>query len=241
MQRLWTDTRITIITSDSHFESTLVKVLPQTYEITKVDPRSVDLIPPSTLESSLVFWDLSALPAAKLRAFIQTRPAFTRSCSLLLLADSCDTPGLTELLHEGAVDFVLRDINSSELQMRMNMARRPWVKALETAFEFLAALDVDLTMTEQKVFLCFLRSPHFGAGRKDIMDKVWGTAHVHPNTLDVHLFNIRRKLEPSGIRITFTSAKACWTLTKSEKKAAALVENALSQQPTPLYEGHQLP
>ena len=37
--------------------------------------------------------------------------------------------------------------------------------------------------------------------RTDILEKVWGKTSVHPKTVDVHLYNLRRKLHAYGYMI----------------------------------------
>ena len=39
--------------------------------------------------------------------------------------------------------------------------------------------------------------------RKDILKTVWGSVRVNAKTINVHIFNLRRKLGPLGIKIVF--------------------------------------
>lgn len=210
MQRLWSDTHIALMTSDSVFEQTIREALPSSYQISTISPSNPELVSKQVTSEALILWDLATAPEPVLNGFLAEHSNVSRNCSLLLAIDQAQVPHIQEILKKGSADFIVKSATPQEIQIRIRMASRPWVRSLETTFEFLATLKVDLTITEQKLLLCFLRSPDFSAGRKVIMDFVWGESNVHPNTLDVHLFNIRKKLEPSGIRITFKNARACW-------------------------------
>jgi DNA-binding winged helix-turn-helix (wHTH) protein len=61
-----------------------------------------------------------------------------------------------------------------------------------------------------------LKSPVRSVNRKDILKKVWGATSVHPKTVDVHLYNLRRKLDPLGFQIT-SHGPGQWKLLQKEK------------------------
>lgn len=152
-----------------------------------------------------------------LRDFLTTHPYVSKTCSLFLISSDPKQAHLAELLEEGAVDFILKPLRPVELSLRLRGATRPWVRAMRTTFEFLSALNIEFTLTEQKLLLCFFAAPDFRASRQDMMAQVWNGASVNRSNLDVHLFNIRRKIESSGFRMTYDNQKASWVLSPKHK------------------------
>ena len=74
----------------------------------------------------------------------------------------------------------------------------------------------NLTLKQLQVLSLFLKSPIRSVNRKDILKKVWGTTSVHPKTVDVHLYNLRKKLGPLGFQIN-SRGPGRWTLLQKEE------------------------
>lgn len=65
---------------------------------------------------------------------------------------------------------------------------------------------IDLTRKEQQLFEFLISHPQ-GVTRQELMTLCWKNLTVHPKTLDVHLFNLRQKLETVGAAIRFNDGK----------------------------------
>jgi two-component system copper resistance phosphate regulon response regulator CusR len=64
---------------------------------------------------------------------------------------------------------------------------------------------LDLTVKEQALLVLFLRHPGEVLTRTAIYEQVWNEQYDgHSNTLEVHIMELRRKLEAHGPRIIFT-------------------------------------
>ena len=64
---------------------------------------------------------------------------------------------------------------------------------------------IDLTAKELSLLLCFLQHPNTVLSRSRLYDTVWGDQHDgHSNTLEVHIKELRRKLEQFGPRVIQT-------------------------------------
>ena len=72
-----------------------------------------------------------------------------------------------------------------------------------------STLHLDLTKKEQKLFDFLVLHPE-GVTREQLMVICWKNVSVHPKTLDVHLFNLRQKLELVGGGVSFRHG--CWSL-----------------------------
>jgi DNA-binding response OmpR family regulator len=57
---------------------------------------------------------------------------------------------------------------------------------------------VDLTLREFQILLQFLQSPNHVFSRQELLNKVWGEDYaLEEHALDVHIFSLRRKIEPN--------------------------------------------
>ncbi|MFN8369525.1 MAG: helix-turn-helix domain-containing protein [Bacteriovoracaceae bacterium] len=68
-----------------------------------------------------------------------------------------------------------------------------------------------LTVKEVAIIEAFFKSADLSATRKTIVDHVWINVIVNPKTLDVHLYNLRKKLNEIGVSISINSP-GCWQL-----------------------------
>ncbi len=58
-----------------------------------------------------------------------------------------------------------------------------------------------LTKKELILFEILRRAGHGGVARKEMAERIWPDVQVHDKTLDVHVFNLRRKLNGTSYRI----------------------------------------
>ncbi|MBT3583601.1 MAG: hypothetical protein HN509_01735 [Halobacteriovoraceae bacterium] len=56
----------------------------------------------------------------------------------------------------------------------------------------------NLTAKQRKLLNLFLENLERTVNRGQILEKIWGGDSVNPKTVDVHLYNLRRKLHPYG-------------------------------------------
>jgi two-component system copper resistance phosphate regulon response regulator CusR len=64
---------------------------------------------------------------------------------------------------------------------------------------------LDLTVKEQALLILFLRNPGKVLTRTSIYEQVWNEKYDGlSNTLEVHIMELRRKLEAHGPRVIFT-------------------------------------
>jgi DNA-binding response OmpR family regulator len=73
-----------------------------------------------------------------------------------------------------------------------------------------------LTSKEFQIVALFKESSELTASRNDIISRVWKDVHVSSKTLDVHLFNLRKKLNPLGLELRFR-APHYYTLLSTER------------------------
>ena len=65
-------------------------------------------------------------------------------------------------------------------------------------------LQTELTSKELMIFDLINNAPNKQISRSDLIGKVWKDVSVGSKTLDVHIFNIRRKLSKLNVKIKYT-------------------------------------
>ncbi len=75
---------------------------------------------------------------------------------------------------------------------------------------------LDLTTKEKVILDSFLKNYSKGLSRKDLMELCWPQTSVYHKTLDVHLFNLRKKTETIGFEIYFENQ--VWKVKINEEK-----------------------
>jgi two-component system copper resistance phosphate regulon response regulator CusR len=95
---------------------------------------------------------------------------------------------------------------------------------LATQFAARNGERLDLTVKEQALLIYFLRHPDQVLSRSAIYEHVWNQHYDGTsNTLEVHIMDLRRKLESHGPRIIFTMRGRGYML--SEKTEAEWRDN----------------
>lgn len=128
---------------------------------------------------------------------------------IIILTGNSDTQTKIDLLNSGADDYVVKPFSSDELIARIgSVLRRPTVAqpvvhtlgelTVDTAARRVRMGDTEipLTLKEYSLFECFLRRPGEVLTREELFNQVWDFNTLSwSNVLDVHMKNLRKKLE----------------------------------------------
>lgn len=151
---------------------------------------------------------------------------FMRNTKVFMVTATDDVESVKRCFKEGAVDCMSKPFRKNELQAKLQVYLAP-EKANANSdgaphgaghAAHLHGLRIDLhdmriyrdtrksepfTSKEVQIMSHLLDTPNLQATRADLVQRVWRTTKVTTKTLDVHLFNLRKKLAPIKISIKF--------------------------------------
>ena len=160
----------------------------------------------------LVLADLR-LPDGSFVSFLNEVPQEELGKLSIVIVSVCDDLDIIRYcLGEGVVDYITKPFNSSELLVKIERSLSRVVKVEEElSVDPLRRrvitkdnLQTELTSKELMIFDMINTAPNKQIKRGDLINKVWKDVSVGAKTLDVHIFNIRRKLAKLNVKIKYT-------------------------------------
>lgn len=141
-----------------------------------------------------------------------------KTTPVLFLTARDTVPDRVRGLDQGADDYLCKPFAFDELLARLRaLVRRPTQAASRAIEQFGVKVDLetqraerdgvklDLTAKEQALLVFFMRHPHQVLTRTRIYEQVWDERYDGlSNTLEVHVKELRRKLEAHGPRLIHT-------------------------------------
>ncbi len=137
------------------------------------------------------------------------------TCPTIIVSalDSLDI--LRSCFQKGVVDYLTKPFSTNELLIRIERvlaalpAKNRRVEKITLDTERLQVSTnesgvAQLTVKEFRILLALHKKLNENVSRKHLRDAVWGNTIVGAKTLDVHLFNIRKKIFKLGLRIAYT-------------------------------------
>lgn len=124
--------------------------------------------------------------------------------------DTLDT--LRTCFAKGALDYLTKPFRKNELLAKVEHALYLASKTQNQKSLPLNQLRDGLTKKELYILETFLKSPNCIASRIDLENSLWRGVTVHSKALDVHMYNLRKKLLDLDVKIVFLG-KGQWQLT----------------------------
>ena len=104
----------------------------------------------------------------------------------------------------GAIDYILKPFNYNEIYAKVEKHLKKIEERNYETTKSLEALNLDLsvfTNKEIKIIESFNIKEDKTLHRNEIVKIIWKNIAIHPNTLDVHIYNLRKKLKTFGYGI----------------------------------------
>jgi DNA-binding response OmpR family regulator len=164
-------------------------------------------------EYDLIILDLM-LPGLDGAAITESVRRENVTTPIIILTARNETEHKVDLLNKGADDYIVKPFSFEELLARINsVLRRP--TPLQASVLKVGPLEMDtaarvvrkegkeipLTLKEFSLLECFMREPGIVLSREKLFDHVWDfNALSWSNVLDVHMKNLRKKLDHENSR-----------------------------------------
>ena len=140
---------------------------------------------------------------------------------IIILTARNETEKKVDLLNSGADDYVVKPFSFQELLARMgSILRRPALAhppvlavgalSMDTGSRVVTqgGARVPLTLKEYSLLECFMRRPGEVLTREELFNQVWDFNSLSwSNVLDVHMKNLRKKLDYGDTRPLFETVR----------------------------------
>jgi hypothetical protein len=124
----------------------------------------------------------------------------------------CEKPSQTtvyDFLKSGFIDVFISPINFIEFTPKLFFLHEKCLSLEITHLKkaILKKIDGSLTKKEGQILELLLSTQNCGVTRMELNEHCWPGLKFELKALDVHLFNLRRKLEPKGITVEYSKGK----------------------------------
>lgn len=137
----------------------------------------------------------------------------------IVVSSDDDIESLRICFKEGANDYITKPFKKNELLVKIETILRnnqKFGRTIKPNVTIDGVVIEGLTTKQKKLLALFNTQENKTVDRYLILEKVWGDTSVHPKTLDVHLYNLRRKINPYGFIIKSLGGGR-WTLMGDRK------------------------
>lgn len=128
----------------------------------------------------------------------------TLNIPYLVISSSDDIDTMRIAFEAGAIDYLLKPFNYNETLAKVERHLYKIEERNHETSKSLEALNLDLSLftnKEIKIVESFNMKEDKTLHRNEIVKIIWKNIAIHPNTLDVHIYNLRKKLKTFGYGI----------------------------------------
>jgi DNA-binding response OmpR family regulator len=128
----------------------------------------------------------------------------TLNTPYMVISSSDDIDTMRIAFEAGAIDYLLKPFNYNETLAKVERHLNKIEERNHETSKSLEALNLDLsafTNKEIKIIESFNIKEDKTLHRNEIVKIIWKNIAIHPNTLDVHIYNLRKKLKAFGYGI----------------------------------------
>ncbi len=129
---------------------------------------------------------------------------FLAKIPFIVVSSNDDIEALRACFKEGANDYITKPFKKNELLVKIEyiLRDRNFISKSIRPIVVIDGVEVkNLTAKQIKLVNLFLEEETRVVERNSILQRIWGNTVVDPKTIDVHIYNLRRKLHPFGFMI----------------------------------------
>lgn len=145
------------------------------------------------------------------------------ACPIVIISSQDSYPMMRQCFDLGIADYLLKPISVTEVRVKVDniLGGKTLGKILDIrqqTFSLDGKQIPDLTIKQQQILSLFLQSPERIINRGDILKNIWNDTSVNPKTVDVHLYNLRRKISDHGFLIR-SEGSGNWVLMSQKMRS----------------------
>jgi DNA-binding response OmpR family regulator len=133
----------------------------------------------------------------------------TLNTPYLVISSSDDIETIRTAFEAGAIDYLLKPFNYNETLAKVERHLNVIEDKNNATSKSLEALNLNIdtyTNKEIKIIESFNANENKSLHRNEIVNIIWKNVSIHPNTLDVHIYNLRKKLKKENYTIKATGS-----------------------------------
>lgn len=175
----------------------------------------------------LLIADLRLKDGNFLRFLAEDEASGKLTVPFVIVSSIADLDVLRAAFDEGASDYLTKPFKTEELIVKIERLLTPRPTRDEAPIQvdmtrFQASNGgekVDLTPKEAQLLSFLSEAPQSTATRAEMLAALWDGVSVAQRTVDVHIFNLRKKIRPLGMDIRFTPPNAFSLIKRSDGSA----------------------
>ncbi len=142
--------------------------------------------------------------------YLREHPELPKLAKILVISSTDEVDILEECFSLGVSDYLTKPINTHELVVKTKrlyeLATNKGslglhIDRMSNRISF-NDTEVQLTPREFQILNCLIERGESGVQKEDLLQSIWKNTNVTSNTVEVHICNIRKKLDPIGFEIT---------------------------------------
>jgi DNA-binding response OmpR family regulator len=159
--------------------------------------------------------------------YLREHPTLTKLGKVLVISSTDEEGVLEECFKLGVADYLTKPINAQELMVKtkrlyeLHSLKNSLGLRIDRLSNSLTYNDTEIQLTprEFQILHVLMEKREAGVPKEELLEAIWKNTSVTSNTVEVHICNIRKKLQPIGFEI-ITKAPQTFHLVRQTEMSA---------------------